>query len=162
MGGFANPSNKGLKILNLSEDGLEVESEDQYFSEFNQRVRDICVNPNSGALYMALNGPSYPGWGPNIIKEFRPGVNDGISTIISEKVDALIFPNPSSDIVNIEVSKALLGGEFKIIDYGGRSVNEGIIASSILQIDVTKEARGSYYLIVKKGEQTISRTFTLQ
>ena len=162
MGGFANPSNKGLKILHLSEDGLEVESEDQYFSEFNQRVRDICVNPNSGALYMALNGPSYPGWGPNIIKEFRPGVNDGISTIISEKVDALIFPNPSSDIVNIEVSKALLGGEFKIIDYGGRTVNEGIIASSILQIDVTKEARGSYYLLVKNGEQTISRTFTLQ
>ena len=98
----------------------------------------------------------------NIIKEFRPGVNDGISTIISEKVDALIFPNPSSDIVNIEVSKALLGGEYKIIDYGGRSVNEGIITSSILQIDVTKEARGSYYLLVKNGEQTISRTFTLQ
>jgi aldose sugar dehydrogenase len=71
MGGFANPSGKRLSILHLSEDGLEVESEDQYFSEFNQRVRDVCINPITGAIYMALNGGSYPGSGPNEIKEFR-------------------------------------------------------------------------------------------
>ena len=106
LGGFANPSGKRLSILHLSEDGLSVESEDQYFSEFNQRVRDICVNPNTGAVYMALNGPSYPGSGPNIIKEFRPGVIDGINTIEADHVDALIFPNPASDVVTIEVSES--------------------------------------------------------
>ena len=60
-----------LSVLHLSDDGQSVESEDQYFSEFNQRIRDICVNPYNGTVYMALNGPGYPGSGPNIIKEFR-------------------------------------------------------------------------------------------
>jgi glucose/arabinose dehydrogenase len=71
MGGFANPSGKRLSILHLSEDGLDVESEDQYFSSLNQRVRDVCINPITGAVYIALNGGSYPGSGPNMIKEFR-------------------------------------------------------------------------------------------
>ncbi len=162
MGGFANPSNKGLKILHLSEDGLEVDSEDQYFSEFNQRVRDICVNPTTGALYMALNGPSYPGSGPNIIKEFRPGVNIGISTIEENLVDALIYPNPASDIVNLKVSASLLDGEYKIIDYSGRTVEAGEINTTVVSINVSDHARGSYYIHIQKGEETITRTFTLQ
>lgn len=110
---------------------------------------------------MALNGPSYPGSGPNIIKEFRPGVNDGISTIASQLVDALIYPNPSSDIVNIQVSEALLGGDYKIIDYTGRTVHTGTITASIVTINVSNEARGSYYLYIQNGKETITRTFTL-
>lgn len=161
LGGLGGQHER-LSILHLSEDGLEVESEDQYFSEFNQRVRDICVNPNTGAVYMALNGPSYPGYGPNIIKEFRPGVNDGISTIASELADALIYPNPTSEIVNIEVSEALLGGEYKIIDYSGRTVNTGTITSSIVTINVSDVARGSFYLHIQNGKETITRTFVLK
>ena len=161
LGGLGGQHER-LSILHLSEDGLEVESEDQYFSEFNQRVRDICVNPNTGAVYMALNGPSYPGYGPNIIKEFRPGVNDGISTIASELADALIYPNPTSEIVNIEVSEALLGGEYKIIDYSGRTVNTGTITSSIVILNVSDVARGSYYLHIQNGKETITRTFVLK
>jgi glucose/arabinose dehydrogenase len=162
LGGFANPSGKRLSILHLSEDGLSVESEDQYFSEFNQRVRDICVNPNTGAVYMALNGPSYPGSGPNIIKEFRPGVIDGINTIEADHVDALIFPNPASDVVTIEVSESLIGGEYKLIDYSGRTALTGSINSLSSQLNVADMARGSYYLLMQNGPQVITRTFTLK
>ena len=59
-----------LSVLELSEDGLTVESEETYFSSFNQRIRDIAVNPYTGAFYLAFNGTSYPGSPPNIIKEF--------------------------------------------------------------------------------------------
>jgi glucose/arabinose dehydrogenase len=162
LGGFANPSGKRLSILHLSEDGLSVESEDQYFSEFNQRVRDICVNPNTGAVYMALNGPSYPGYGPNIIKEFRPGVIDGIDTIESDQVDALIYPNPASEFVTIEVSESLLDGTYKFIDYRGRTASTGPINSLSTQVNVIGMARGSYYLLIQNGTQVITRTFTLQ
>ena len=162
LGGFANPSGKRLSILHLSEDGLSVESEDQYFSEFNQRVRDICVNPNTGAVYMALNGPSYPGSGPNIIKEFRPGVIDGINTIEADHVDALIFPNPASDVVTIEVSESLIGGEYKLIDYSGRTAVTGSINSLSSQLNVADMARGSYYLLMQNGTQVVTRTFTLK
>ncbi|HHZ94247.1 MAG TPA: T9SS type A sorting domain-containing protein, partial [Flavobacteriales bacterium] len=151
-----------LSILHLSEDGLSVDSEDQYFSEFNQRIRDICVNPTTGAVYMALNGPGYPGYGPNIIKEFRPGVNIGITTVTADLVDALIYPNPASDMINIEVSDALVGGTFDIIDYSGRVVASGKLNSNILQHNVSELARGAFYLLIQNGSQSITRTFTLQ
>ena len=160
MGGFNDP-NKRLSILHLSEDGLSVESEDQYFSEFNQRVRDICVNPYTGAVYMALNGPSYPGFGPNIIKEFRPGVIEGIGTIESDHVDALIYPNPASDVVTIQVSESLIGATYQLIDYSGRTAVTGPINSLASQLNVTDLARGSYYLFMQNNSQVITRTFTL-
>ena len=162
LGGFANPSGKRLSILHLSEDGLSVESEDQYFSEFNQRVRDVCVNPNTGAVYLALNGSSYSASGPNIIKEFRPGVIDGINTIEADHVDALIFPNPASDFVTIEVSESLIGGTYQLIDYSGRTAVTGSINSLSSQLNVADLARGSYYLFMQNGTQVITRTFTLK
>ena len=161
LGGLSGQYER-LSILHLSEDGLSVESEDQYFSEFNQRVRDVCVNPNTGAVYMALNGPSYPGYGPNIIKEFRPGVNDGITTITSDHIDALIYPNPASEVVTIEVSEPLIGGTYKLIDYSGRIALTGSINSKSSQLNVIDMARGSYYLFMQNGTQVITRTFTLQ
>ena len=72
LGGFADPIGGRLNVLHMSEDGLTVLSDEFAFSEFNQRVRDVAVNPITGALYLALNGPSYGGNGPNVIKEFRP------------------------------------------------------------------------------------------
>ena len=43
-----------LSVLHLSEDGLNVTSEDQYFSSFNQRIRDVAVNPYTGSVYVCL------------------------------------------------------------------------------------------------------------
>ena len=57
-----------LSVMHLADDGLSVTGEDQFFSSFNQRVRDVAVNPYTGSVYVAFNGTSYPGNGPNIIK----------------------------------------------------------------------------------------------
>jgi|TARA_B110000116_G_scaffold243584_1_gene233507 glucose/arabinose dehydrogenase len=151
-----------LSVLHLSADGLEVESEDQYFSEFNQRVRDIAINPNTGAIYMALNGPSYPGYGPNIIKEFRPDEYDSVDLIKEELIDALIYPVPALENINIDISDALIGGHYNIIDYHGKIVMEGGLNSNTQVIQVNSLARGSYYLFLQNGDNMITRTFTLQ
>ena len=151
-----------LSVLHLSADGLEVVSEDQYFSEFNQRVRDIAINPYTGAVYMALNGPSYPGYGPNIIKEFRPDEYDSVELISEELVDAIIYPVPASELINIDISDALIGGDYNIIDYHGKIVMEGGLNSNTQVLHVNNLARGSYYLFLQNGENIITRTFTLQ
>ena len=70
MGGFAL-DDKRLSVLSMSEDGMTVTGETQWFASYGQRIRDVAVNPTTGAVYLAFNGPSYPGSGPNIIKEFR-------------------------------------------------------------------------------------------
>ena len=70
MGGFAL-DDKRLSVLSLSEDGTTVTNETQHFASYGQRLRDVAVNPTTGAVYVAFNGSSYPGSGPNVIKEFR-------------------------------------------------------------------------------------------
>ena len=72
LGGFQDPVGGRLNVLHMSDDGLTLESDEYFFDEFNQRIRDVAVNPYTGAVYLALNGPSYTGNGPNLIKEFRP------------------------------------------------------------------------------------------
>jgi glucose/arabinose dehydrogenase len=151
-----------LSVLHMSEDGLEVESEDQYFSEFNQRIRDIAINPTTGAVYVAFNGPSYPGYGPNIIKEFRPDEYDSVDDIAENLVDALIYPVPASDMINIDISDALICGHYEIIDYHGRIVAEGALDSNSTTLSVSHLARGSYYLFLQNEASMITRTFTLQ
>ena len=161
LGGLSGQYER-LSVLHLSDDGLEVESEDQYFSEFNQRIRDIAINPNTGAVYVAFNGPTYPGYGPNIIKEFRPDEYDSVDDISEGHHDALIYPVPASNIINIEVSEDLTGGELQVLDYHGKTVLESSILSSKEVLDVSSLPRTKYYIILQNGESTVTRTFTLQ
>ena len=79
LGGFQDPVGGRLNVLHMSDDGLTLESDEYFFDEFNQRIRDVAVNPYTGAMYLALNGPSYTGNGPNLIKEFRPTATDAVN-----------------------------------------------------------------------------------
>ncbi|MAO45659.1 MAG: glucose dehydrogenase [Crocinitomicaceae bacterium] len=150
-----------LSILHLSEDGQEVVSEDQYFSEFNQRIRDIAVNPNTGAIYLAFNGPQYPGYGPNIIKEFRPDDYDSVDDICEGHIDVKLYPVPAKDNLNIDVSDELIGGSYIVVDYHGKTVIEGSVNNSTHRLDVNNLARGSYYILLQNKDTKITRTFTL-
>ena len=59
----------------MSEDGLTLEGSEMFFTDSTSAC-DVAVNPYTGAIYLALNGPSYTGNGPNLIKEFRPAATD--------------------------------------------------------------------------------------
>ena len=132
------------------------------FSEFNQRIRDIAVNPYTGAIYVAFNGPQYPGYGPNIIKEFRPDAYDSTDEISEGKVDVLIYPVPASDILNVEVSDELIGGDFRVVDYAGKTVLEGSLNSSKEVLNVSGLSSTSYYILLQNQGSIITRSFTLQ
>ena len=64
--------------------------------------------------------------------------------------------------MTIEVSESLIGGEYKLIDYSGRTALTGSINSLSSQLNVADMARGSYYLLMQNGTQVITRTFTLK
>lgn len=70
LGGMRGPY-QHMGILHLSEDGLRVTQNEKRLTELKQRIRDICVNPHTGAVYVALNGAGWPGQGPNVIKEYK-------------------------------------------------------------------------------------------
>lgn len=151
-----------LTVIHLSEDGqtaTSVHPQDSYFSSFNLRIRDVCVNPHTGALYVAFNGSSYPGSGPNAIKEFRNLDFAGIAPASVKVQDIIVFPNPATDRVNLEFSSSFLGTEFEVISFNGQVVHTGKISDTRVTFDCSAYAKGSYFLRASSSLGTISRTF---
>ena len=152
-----------LSVLHLSDDGLSVTSEEQYFSSFNQRVRDVAVNPSTGSVYVAFNGTSYPGNGPNIIKEFR---NEAFaSSIAAPSGDLLalkLYPNPASESLSLSWNEPLQDASFEVISYEGKSISSGKAPSRTLVLDVSAWAAGQYFIRVSHAQGTMTRTFQVK
>lgn len=163
MKGFSFQSDRGVFLLHLNADGTEIEfdeNEDIILSD-KGRIRDICVDPNSGTIYIATNGPQYPSSGPNKIFSYTPAGTDNV-TEKSSIQQLNIYPNPSAGDVKFEVSEQLLGGTYTVISYDGKEVLSGNITSTDFQIKDGELNAGSYYVIVKGDLGFISRTFIVQ
>lgn len=152
-----------LSILHMSDDGSAIESEDQYFSEFNQRVRDVCINPYTGSVYVALNGSSYPGSGPNIIKEFRN--EDFVSVNENENLplqEMAIYPNPVGETLQMEFSDSFIGTNFYVIGFDGKQMGRFIIEDNKVRVNVSSWAKGTYYVTSTTELGTITKTFVIR
>ena len=124
-------------------------------------MRDVAVNPYTGAVYLAFNGPSYGGNGPNFIKEFRPASTDGVQPWPNNRgLD--LFPNPSTSRVTLEVNDAWTNARFRVVDLSGKWMTEGTLESGTL-LDVSSWSSGSYLLQATslKG-QHMSRVLVVQ
>jgi len=162
-GGTPSPWHR-LSVIHLSPDGLTAtctDATDTYFVGLNKRLRDICVNPYTGALYVALNGTAYPGSGPNIIKEFRNMAYQAVPNIEAEQRVSL-FPNPTSEILNMKFATDQLGGVYSIYGFNGMLVKQGKINSSTMQVDAKEWSKGSYFIVVESLIGTTTKTFIVQ
>lgn len=138
-----------LSVLELSEDGLSVEGEESYFSSFNQRIRDIAVNPYTGGFYLAFNGTSYPGSPPNIIKEFSTSDPSSVPSPVVNPV--LIRPVPATGTVDISVTDGALGGPIVVRDLAGRVVFKGQVDALRFSLDIEGWASGRYTVWTATG-----------
>lgn len=165
MGGLGGTSgNKDrVSVLHLSPDGLTVTGEDQYFTSLNQRFRDICINPYTGAVYVALNGTSYPGNGPNQIKEFRNLAFNSVEYSSKQpSQDINLYPSPARDKITVQLSPAFTGSTLDVIAFSGDVVNKVKVSGETLSIDVSRFARGNYFIRVSSAQGTITRTFVVE
>ena len=115
-----------MNALELSADGMECTGEDQFFSSFNQRIRDIAVNPYTGALYLAFNGTSYPGSPPNDIMEFRNLAYQSVDDLQPASVE--VYPNPATSEAWVSVHSGAVNADWLIIDALGRIVRSGSLS----------------------------------
>ena len=161
LGGFSDPVGGRLNVLHLSEDGLSVTDDEMHFTEFNQRVRDVAVNPYTGSVYLALNGPSYTGNGPNLIKEFKPSEATGIGTWSPERgID--IFPNPSNVNFTMNVGDNWVGQPFGVVDLSGAILFEGQLQDG-MTTDISNWSAGTYLLnAVHSNGRTMTRVMSVQ
>jgi|JI9StandDraft_2_1071091.scaffolds.fasta_scaffold47980_1 glucose/arabinose dehydrogenase len=162
MGGLNGTSgnNDRVSILHLSADGLAVDSEEKFFTSLNQRFRDICVNPYTGSVYVALNGTSYPGTTPNKIKEFKN--MDYLSVQESAKTvgqSMMLYPNPANNIITLESDKTLIGSSLKIFNYEGKLLKEVQIKSAKENIDIADLPEGNYWTQATSTLGSVTRNF---
>ncbi|MCH1576060.1 MAG: PQQ-dependent sugar dehydrogenase [Flavobacteriales bacterium] len=142
MSGFNDPLPGRLIMIELSEDGLTADSQEAFFGSFNQRIRDVAVNPYTGAFYLAFNGQSYPGNPPNIIKEFSTSGPSLVPTPVVKPL--LIQPVPARNSASIFATDGAVGGPLVIRDMTGRVVFEGTVPSVQFDLDISGFSTGRY------------------
>jgi glucose/arabinose dehydrogenase len=169
LGGL-NSSYERMTVIHLSADGLTATTadvsgsstnSDAFFQSFNKRLRDLCVNPHDGSLYVALNGAQYPGSGPNIIKKFKNEAWVGVQSIETSE-NVMVYPNPTSNALNVQFSSNQMGGTFQIYSFTGSLVQEGLINATSMTIDVQNWEAGSYFIVSNATVGTTSKTFVVQ
>jgi len=162
MGGLngTSGSNDRVSILHMSDDGQSVLSEDKLFTSLNQRFRDVCINPYTGALYVALNGTQYPGTAPNKIIMFAPQENT--NNIVSKPTigQAMsLFPNPANSAITVESAQTLIGSDLTIYNNEGKEVYKIKLQTTKQVIDISHLADGSYWTVAGSSLGTVTRTF---
>jgi hypothetical protein len=149
MSGFNDPLPGRLIMIELSEDGQAAESQEAFFGSFNQRIRDIAVNPYTGGFYLAFNGESYPGNPPNIIKEFSTADPSLVPTPVVKPV--LVQPVPARDRATVMATDGAVGGPVVVRDMTGRIVYEGTVNNSTFELNLSGWSAGRYIVWTAVG-----------
>lgn len=164
-GGTPSPWHR-LSVIHLSQDGLTAtcnDATDTYFESLNQRFRDICINPHTGSLYIALNGLAYPGSGPNIIKEFK---NENFASVSEAKTkpsqNVVVYPNPAVNEIKLNFSTSFLGTTAKVYSYTGQEITSLLVNSANQTIDCSAWANGNYYVVSTSALGTVTKSFVVE
>ena len=161
LGGLSGAYER-LSVLHLNADGTSIESEEQFFSSFNQRVRDVAVNPYTGAVYVAFNGVSYPGSGPNIIKEFKNEAFASNVEWVPEGPQLTAFPNPNSGMLTVQCPSTSSTSRWEVVSFSGKRVAAGTVQKTEWTINTSAWSAGPYFLRITDGNRTQTLTFTVQ
>lgn len=86
--------------------------------------------------------------------------NTGINNLYSE-TEIKIYPNPSSNVITVEVSEGISSDKFNVVDISGRVlINAGInLKSGTANIDISSLQSGLYFLILSDGNSLNTSPF---
>jgi len=79
---------------------------------------------------------------------------------LTEEVDGqvLVYPNPGSGLFNVTSRRGDNFEQLLVLDANGRMVREyKDIHSTQLEVDITEQASGIYYLLIEKGEEQLMK-----
>ncbi len=158
LGGFeGEPS---ISALEFNDDGTEIVDVEEYLQNHG-RLRDICINPNTGSIYFATNGFEYPSSGPNrIIEYYVPGLSTN-EDIYQEQVK--VGPNPvkkGQDFI-ISIPSELIEKQFNIITLEGKIIQQGKLSNLDNIINTVDLPSGHYIFSIQKVDGVINKSLII-
>lgn len=88
------------------------------------------------------------------------------STAVNENLlsqELSISPNPSQNLISVQLPSDMPSGEFQIIDCSGKIVlSQNISSPELLQIDISSLAPGIYFGILNYNDKILSGSFIRQ
>ncbi len=155
--------------MHIIGDSLAILNEEMYFAS-TDRIRDITMNPHTGAIYYITNDPKLPSTGYNQIIEYRnydwQDPADTLNTSIAPSITnnplqqqqfVEIYPNPVSSQSQIVLSESFIGQTMDLYSYTGQLVKQLPVTSSNLYFDKQNLATGTYFLKVSNKLGTITK-----
>lgn len=149
-----------ISVFDISDDGLSISNETRYFEDFG-RLRDLCVNPNTGSIYFATNGQNYPGSSPNrIVEYFNADFVVDVEDELNVDQYVKVYPNPATDFINVEVSESFVGKKMDVISFGtGASVKSQQISKTTEVVNINDLPAGQYYISIANDKGLITKVF---
>ena len=80
-----------------------------------------------------------------VYQDFNP-----LSTETLNYFEAILFPNPANDLVNIRVSGMPATTNVVVVDAMGRTVHHEQFQTSLLQLDISGYAHGIYFVRIEQ------------
>jgi glucose/arabinose dehydrogenase len=151
--------NKRLYVMELSEDGTQVVGEEQLFTNWWGRLRDICMAPD-GAIYLATNGPSWSNTQPfthSIVKVWN---DEYVSVAENNNMQSLsikVFPNPAVDRIHISTNSGSLDFSVSIYNATGSRWSENQFSGTSHTMNISELPAGVYFVSISSGNQILFR-----
>jgi hypothetical protein len=74
-----------------------------------------------------------------------------------------IFPNPTTEFLNIKLSDNLMDQyDYKVVDVAGKMITSGKVEFELTRIALDDFTKGTYFLILQNSQRTISGKFILK
>jgi len=148
--------NKRIYVLELDKSGTSVVGEEQLFTNWWGRLRDVLQGPN-GEIYLATSGASWSNNNPfthSIIKIWNP---EAVSINEQENMNQSfkLYPNPASNNLWVTVEQELIGYQLNIYGTDGKSIFNRIIDSTEITIPIQKMKSGIYLAVISQGDKVL-------
>ena len=146
--------NKRIYDLELDENGTAVVSQQQFFTNWWGRLRDILVGPD-GEIYLATSGESWSNTDPfthSIVKIQNPEYVSTGEQIRPKLKSIKMFPNPVKETLQISINAELIPAIFQLVTLEGKVIYDSVLSSELTSISTLEFPKGFYLTRIKNKE----------
>jgi glucose/arabinose dehydrogenase len=144
---------KKLIALKMNSGGTAVLSETHYLTNQFGRLRDICIGPDK-SIYLATNGPDWNNSSPGTHSIIKLTVQGNTSVNQSSMFSGIsIYPNPVSQLLNIDFNSMLPSALIEILDVNGKVCMQQHASGHHARLSLAELAGGMYVVrVVSEGK----------